>query len=148
MDTNNVISYRSTIGAWCLFLEFFFSVFIYALSDTFDLINFKLTPYIYSSAFLILHPTFGILQSALSLSLLYFFCTASDYFHLQFQNASWHWMVIWHWLHLWAVVIFFSWVKCIPSSTLVSKWYDSEWENTFVCWNSASKVQSIYKHQL
>ena len=53
------------------FLSFFFSVFIYALFDTFDLINFKLTPYIYSSAFLILHPTFGTLQSALSLSLFY-----------------------------------------------------------------------------
>ena len=52
-------------------MVFFFSVYIYALSDTFDLINFKLTPFIYSSVFLILHPTFGTLQSALSLSLLY-----------------------------------------------------------------------------
>ena len=72
MDTaNKVCGYRATFGAWFLSLSVFFSVFIYALSDTFDLINFKLTPYIYSSAFLILHPTFGTLQSALSLSLLY-----------------------------------------------------------------------------
>ena len=50
-----------------------------------------------------------------------------------------------HWLHLRAVVNFFSWVKRIPSSTLVSEWYESEWQNIFVCWNSASKFQSIYK---
>ena len=40
-------------------------------------------------------------------------------------------MVIRHWLHLRAVVNFFSWVKRIPSSTLVSEWFDSEWQKDF-----------------